>query len=87
MVCKAITFPGITRERFEAIRARLVEQAQGRASIEVAGDTGNASGDGVKVEWCYSEPLQALTLQCVSKPFFVLESVVADKLRSFVEAQ
>jgi len=87
MACKPITFPGITRERFEAIRARLVEQASGHASVEIVGDTGTATGSGVTVHWVYIEPLQQLTLQCASKPFIVPEGVIASKLRDFVEAQ
>jgi hypothetical protein len=79
-VCAPIKFTEITRERFAAIQGRV----EAEAHIEIVGDTGTASADGVTLIWTYSEPAQTLTLQCTAKPFLVTEGYVANKLRDLV---
>ena len=80
MACKPITFSGITRGHFLAIRARIRAQAD----VDVSGDTGTASGNGYTADWFYSEPNQSLVIQCTSKPFFISEGLVAGKIRDLV---
>jgi hypothetical protein len=78
--CKPVTFQNITRERFQAIRARIRAQAD----TAVMGDTGVASGNGFTATWTYSDPNQTLSIQCTDKPWFVSEALVADKIRALV---
>lgn len=80
MACKPVVFKGITRERFQAVRARIRAQAD----VNVVGDTGTASGGGFEATWIYDEPSQALTIQCTRKPFFMSEGLVAEKIRDVV---
>ena len=81
MACKPITFYSITRDRFQAIRARIRAQAD----VQLLGDTGTASGNGFTATWDYDEPTHALTIQCTAKPFFISEGIVAGKIRDLVE--
>jgi hypothetical protein len=78
--CKPVTFKNITRERFQAIRARIRAQAD----VSVAGDMGTASGNGFAASWIYDEAAQTLSIQCTEKPWFVSEGLVADKIRALV---
>ena len=80
--CKPITFTGITREKFEAVCAQI--EAQGH--VVVVGDSGHASGNGFTAQWTYSEPAQTLIIQCTDKPFYVPESLVADKITALVQS-
>ena len=80
MAFKPVTFKNITREHFQAIRARIRAQAD----VSVVGDTGTASGNGFEASWNYDEPSQTLTIQCTKKPFWVSDGLVADKITALV---
>jgi hypothetical protein len=82
MACRALTFKDISRVRFQAIRARINAQAD----LTLAGDSGTAVGSGFTAQFNYSEQEQTLTIQCLSKPFLVPESLVNDKIQSLVES-
>jgi hypothetical protein len=82
MACKAVPFSGITREKFDAVIARVRLQAP---DVIVTGDQGTASNDQFTVQWSYAEPHQALIVQCMKKPWFVSESSVNSKIRDLVE--
>jgi len=81
MSCEPLTFKNISREKFQAVRARIRAQAE---VVSIAGDMGTAEGNGFKAQWTYDEPNQTLTIQCLQKPFFVSESLVADKIHVLV---
>ena len=78
--CKPLVFQNISRPRFQNIRARIRAQAE----VSVDGDTGTAQGNGFGASWAYDEATQTLTIQCTKKPFFVPESMVADKIYALV---
>jgi hypothetical protein len=78
--CKPVTFQNITRERFQAVRARIRAQAD----VSVMGDMGTASGNGFTATWTYNEADQTLSIQCTEKPWFISEGLVADKIRALV---
>jgi hypothetical protein len=78
--CKPVTFQNISRDRFQAVRARIRAQAD----VAVMGDMGTASGNGFTATWNYDEPSQVLTIQCTVKPWFISEGLVADKIRALV---
>jgi hypothetical protein len=83
MACKPVKFSDVTRDQFEAIRARIYAQAE---EVTNAGDKGNASGYGFKVTWTFNEADRSLTFQCVDKPFYLTEGFVAGRIRDLVEA-
>jgi hypothetical protein len=64
--CAALVFSGISVARFACLSAKA--RAQG---ININGDNGNASKDGITVSWDYHPVSQSLTLQCTSAPFFL----------------
>lgn len=80
--CKPLPFTGITRTRFQAIRARMAVVADVRSK----GDSGTADGSGFRAAWSYDEASQTLTIQCTEKPFFITEGFVAGKIREMVES-
>ena len=80
MACEPLIFTHVTRDRFQAIRARIRAQAD----VEIVGDLGTAQASGFKAEWVYKEPTQTLEIQILSKPFFVSEQYVASKIRDLV---
>ena len=79
--CKSIVFKNISRTKFQAIRARINAQAE----ITCTGDIGTATGNGYTAQWTYVEPDQTLTIQCTDRPWFISESLVADKIQQLVE--
>ena len=78
--CKPVVFQNIARDKFNAVRARIRAQAD----VSVLGDSGSAQGNGFAASWIYDEPNQVLTIQCTDKPWFVSESLIADKIRALV---
>ncbi len=78
--CKPVVFKNITREHFYAVRARIRAQAD----VSINGDSGTAAGNGFSASWNYDEAAQTLSIQCTNKPFFVPESLVADKITALV---
>ena len=80
MASSPMTFDGITRDKFQAIRARLRAQAH----VEVVGDTGTATADGFTVTWTYTEAAQTLVIQCVKKPWLVPESMIESHIQDLV---
>ena len=80
MPCNPIVFQNIPRDRFQAIRARI----RALADVSVTGDTGTAEGNGFKAHWSYDEANLTLEIQCLKKPRFMPERLVAEKIRALV---
>jgi hypothetical protein len=81
--CKPITFKGITRLRFKAIRARIHAQADW---MTILGDRGTAAGFGMTATWNFDEAAQTLTIQCTKKPLIIPERLIEGKIRQLVES-
>jgi hypothetical protein len=64
--CAAPVFSGITQAHFACLVAKAATQG-----IDIAGDSGSASKDGLTVTWNYEPETESLTIQCVSAPFFL----------------
>ena len=83
--CSPISFQNVTRQKFQAVRARATAEA---TKTENLGDTGSATGPtplgNVTVAWKYDEPSLTLTLQCTDKSRFLPEGAVNSKIRSMV---
>jgi hypothetical protein len=73
-------FSGISPAQFATLQVKA--QAAG---IDLGGNSGTASKFGVEVSWNYSPESQALTLQCLSTPFFVKPEEVNAKIQALVK--
>lgn len=85
--CQPVIFKNVTRQKFQAIRARVNAQA---VTYTSNGDTGSASGKtpigDFAVEWTFDEPAQTLTVTVTRKPLLVSESYMRGKMQSLVES-
>jgi hypothetical protein len=79
----SVTFHGISRLKFKAIRARIRAQA---VKTSVLGDTGSASDGTLTYEWVYCEDEQKLTMTCTKRPWWKSEAFVESRIRGLVEA-
>lgn len=70
-----LTF-NLTRTQLETARKKL--QLKG---VNVVGDNGTLSAEGVTVDFAYAEPVFTITV--ASKPFYVPEAVVESKIRNW----
>jgi hypothetical protein len=80
-MCDPITFENITPDRFTALQ----QKAASAAGIAISGDTGEASADGVTIQWNYDPASERLTMQCTDKPMFVPCSLINAKIGSMAE--
>jgi hypothetical protein len=77
--CAAQVFNGVTPERF----ACLTEKAR-EAGIQIDGDSGSASRDGIEISWSFDPTQQTLTLQCTSSPFYVPCEMINSRIQGLV---
>ena len=76
-----LTFGGITR----AIFARLRKKASKRG-IHVVGPAGEATKDGVRIQWNYDASLELLEVECIHTPFWIDSTRINKELRQEIEA-
>jgi hypothetical protein len=76
-----LTFGGITR----AIFARLRKKASKRG-IHVACPAGEATKDGVRIQWNYDATLELLEVECLHVPFWIDSARINKELRQEIEA-
>ena len=79
--CETQTFSGMTQTRFDC----LVQKAQ-TAGIEIAGNSGVASKNGISVRWQFDPVGQTLELQCTDSPFFLSCGTINEKIQDLVDA-
>ena len=79
--CEALVFSGISPERFVGLSVKA--KAQG---IAIEGHHGSASQFGATVTWHYDPETGNLTLQCISKPFFIGCEDINRRLRQAVSS-
>jgi hypothetical protein len=77
--CDVQTFSGITPEHF----ACLLQKAQS-SGINISGNSGTASQDGITIAWNYDPASQVLTIQCTEKPVFLLCGVITSQITDLV---
>ena len=73
---KAIVI-GISREQFEAAKARLLSED----NVTISGDQGTVSHDGVTVEYEFGSASLLLTVK--EKPFLLPETVIENSIRNW----
>jgi hypothetical protein len=77
---EAKTYPGVTADHF----ARIVQNARHSTGLNITlTPCGEASGDGIVISWRFLG--DNLTVQCLSKPWYVPASAVQSKLDALVE--
>lgn len=80
--CATQTFSGITPARFQC----LTQKAQAATGIKIAGNSGEASKDGVKIRWLYDPTAQSLELQCTKAPIFISCGIINGKIHDLVDS-
>ena len=77
--CEVQTFSGMTQEHF----ACLLQEAQS-SGINISGNSGTASRDGITLTWNYDPASQVLTVQCTDKPVFLMCGVITSQISDLV---
>jgi hypothetical protein len=81
MSCAAQVFSGITASRFQCLIAKAAANG-----IEISGNSGSASKDGITIAWNFDPDAGSLTLQCTDSPIFMPCGVINGKLEQLVES-
>ena len=77
--CPEIVATGITPEKYASLVATA--KAQG---LDLSGETGSTSYQGMDFTWTYDSAGQCLTIQCTGKPIFVPCSMIESRIRSLI---
>ena len=77
--CPAIAFGDVSEEKYEALL--ITAQAQG---LELAGESGSTTYQGIDFTWHYDRPAQSLTIQCTGKPIFIPCSMIESRIRALI---
>jgi hypothetical protein len=78
--CATQVFSAITQARFDC----LVLKAQG-SGINITGNSGVQSKDGITIRWHFDPAGQTLELQCTDSPFFVPCGIINGKIHDIVD--
>lgn len=79
--CAAQVFDGVSPEQFACLQGKASEQG-----IQMAGDQGSASKDGITVTWDYEADSQTLTIQCTASPFYLSCGTINSTIHNFVDS-
>jgi hypothetical protein len=77
--CPEISVSGITAERYQTLLATA--KAQG---LDLEGETGSTTFQGLDFTWTYSPAAESLTIQCTGKPIFVPCSMIESRIRALI---
>jgi hypothetical protein len=78
--CAKQLFSNVTDEQFACLTAKAKA-----AGIDIAGNNGNATRDGIEINWSYDPVGQTLSIQCTSAPFFVSCGSINSKIHDLVD--
>lgn len=78
-----ISFHGISRLKFRAIRARVRAQAE---KMSILNDSFSAVCNGIPTEWTFNEAEQSLVVTCNKRPRLHTEGWVASRIQGLVES-
>jgi hypothetical protein len=78
-----VAFHEIEPLKYKAIRARIRAQAD---SMREIGNAGSAISNGVEVSWSYDESTRVLRFNCLARPWYVPESLIASRIRGLMES-
>jgi hypothetical protein len=79
MSCPAITLSGITTEKYQTLLATAAAQG-----LNLAGDSGSTSYQGMQFNWSYDAAGGTLTIQCMEKPIFVPCGMIESRIRGLM---
>jgi hypothetical protein len=79
--CATQSFTNVSSDQF----ACLVAKANA-AGIEISGNAGNASKDGITIQWKFDPGTNTLTIQCTSSPFLVPCGTINSKIHDLVDS-
>jgi hypothetical protein len=77
--CPEIVLSEITAEKYQALLATA--KAQG---LDLAGETGCTTFQGMDFTWTYDSAGQCLSIQCTGKPIFVPCSMIESRIRGLI---
>ena len=77
--CPPISLCEITPEKYAALLTQA--QAQG---LNLIGESGSTSYQGMDFSWSYDDAAQTLTIQCTEKPIFVPCSMIESRIRALI---
>jgi hypothetical protein len=77
--CPEIVATGITPEKYQSLVATA--KAQG---LDLSGETGSTSYQGMDFTWNYDAAGACLTIQCTAKPIFVPCSMIESRIRALL---
>lgn len=75
------TFGGITRAIFALLRKKASKRG-----IHVLWPAGEATKDGVRIQWNYDVASELLEVQCLHVPFWIDSARIDKELRQEIEA-
>ena len=75
-----LTFRGITRSIFNRLR-----KIASRKGIVVSSPAGEATKDGVKIQWSYDANSELLEVECIQAPFWIDSARISKDLQSEIE--
>lgn len=79
--CEAQIFDSVTPQQF----ACIAQKAQEESGLALSGNGGTVSAQGISINWIYDPVSQALTIQCVEKPFLVLCAMIHSTIQNLVD--
>jgi hypothetical protein len=79
--CAAQLFENITNEQFTCILGKA--QAAG---INITGNAGTASADGITIVWNFDSAAQTLSIQCTAAPFLVPCGTINSRIHDIVDS-
>jgi hypothetical protein len=74
-----MTFSEIGPEKYKALLATAKSQG-----LDLSGETGSTTYQGLDFSWTYDAAAQALTIQCTGKPIFVPCSMIESRIRALI---
>ena len=77
--CPAMTFTEIGPEKYQSLLATAKSQG-----LDLTGETGSTTYQGMDFTWTYSPAAQSLAIQCTNKPLLVPCSMIESKIRSLI---
>jgi hypothetical protein len=77
--CPEISFSEVTPEKYQSLLATAKSQG-----LDLSGETGSTTYQGMDFTWRYDASAQSLTIQCAGKPIFVPCSMIESRIRGLI---
>lgn len=77
--CPEIVLTEITAEKYQSLLATAKSQG-----LDLTGETGSTTFQGMDFTWTYDSAGHCLTIQCTNKPIFVPCSMIESRIRALI---